>query len=49
VVAVVIEVSPSCVGGPTLEGAMHNARDESKGLMTYRMLFGEVFAVDVTI
>jgi hypothetical protein len=33
---VVIEVSPSCVGGPTLEGAMHNERDESKALMTPR-------------
>jgi hypothetical protein len=48
-VAVVIEVSPSCVGGPTLEGAMHNERPESKGLMTLGSLFSEVFALDVTI
>jgi hypothetical protein len=46
---VVIEVSPSCVGGPTLEGAMHNERDESKGLMTLGTSFDEVFALNVTI
>jgi hypothetical protein len=48
-VAVVIEVSPSCAGGPTLEGAMHNDGGESKGLMTIEPLFREVFALDVTI
>jgi hypothetical protein len=49
VLAVVIEVSPSCAGGPTLEGAMHNAGDESKALMTSATSFGEVFVLDVTI
>jgi hypothetical protein len=47
--AVVIEVSPSCVGGPTLEGAMHNDGDESKALMTSPPPFGEIFALVVTI